>query len=213
MFFRKSINGSAYTQRLILPVGLLILLLVGCQDVPQEADNTPMAVVPTSAPTQGITVADEAYPAPTAQAAQQAGYPTPVDPMEDRYLAEPPDPERELPEPAGQEGVVGGVLIQEITGEGYIPLVPLKFMLGQVLLTDTGEPAYIRTGADSPTAELFNSGVFIFHSVEPGDYGLVVDLGFTSFTVQDENFQPRIITVEPDMVLDLGQVITNIPGY
>jgi hypothetical protein len=104
-------------------------------------------------------------------------------------------------------------LIQEITGEGYIPLLPLKFMLGQVLLTDTGEPAYIRTGADSPTAELFNSGVFIFHSVEPGDYGLVVDLGFTSFTVQDENIQPRIITVEPDMVLDLGQVITNIPGY
>ncbi|UCG25237.1 MAG: hypothetical protein JSW55_04350 [Chloroflexota bacterium] len=212
MVYRKYININSGSRLLALSVGVLVLLLAGCQETQEEPEQATEIVAPTVAPAQEIAVEDEAYPGPLGQSNGETAYPEPVDSREDQYLAEPPDPERELPDPLGEAGVVGGALIQEVLGEGYIPLFPLKFMLGEVLLTDSGEPAYIRTGTDSPSAELLPSGVFIFHSVEPGDYGLVVDLGFTQFTIQNEDGTPRIIAVEPGMVLDLGLVITGIPG-
>jgi hypothetical protein len=187
----------------------LTILLIGCQTegVTVEPPEITVAISPTNQPSE-----DGAYPSPLTTATLPQGYPeSDASQNNGNYLAEPPNPERQLPEASAESAVIGGVLLQEEPGLGYIPLIPLKFLLGKVLFTDSGEPAYIRTGGDSSSAELFDTGIFVFHAVEPGEYGLVVDLGFTQFPILNEDGTPRTINVTSGQVLDLGQVITQIP--
>jgi hypothetical protein len=153
-----------------------------------------------------------AYPGPGTTEEPPSGYPAPVNPTLPDFQPEPPDPVRDLPEPSGQAGVVGGVLIYEEPGVGYVPLQPVELILGELLYTDTGEAAYIRKGGGSPRAEFLPTGVFIFSTVPPGEYGLIVDMGYTELQVLDQGGAPTIYTIESGEALDLGQVIVELPS-
>lgn len=199
---------------LFVTLGLLIVLLAACGQDGQEATLA-------AAPAGETPRVGEAYPAPELSTGAYPGpsttetppgYPGPFNTTVPNFQPEPPNPDRELPDPSGQAGVVGGVLIYEEPGLGYVPLAPVELVLGEILYTDGGEAAYIRKGADSPRAEILPAGVFIFPTVAPGDYGLVVDLGYTEFTILEPNGTPKIITIESGKALDLGQVITQVPG-
>lgn len=195
-----------------IALAAILLLTAGCQSDKTLLDQPTEPTSPTVINESGVTPQGESYPGPMEDLVNDESYPGVVAVDSRDFQQDPPDPSRELPEAKASTGVIGGVLIEEVEGKGYTPLHPLKFMLGKILLANSGQPSYIRTGEDSVKAELFPSGVFIFHSVEPGDYGLVVDLGFTSFVINGEDGSPLVITVEPGSVIDLGQVITKIPS-
>lgn len=126
-------------------------------------------------------------------------------------LPEPPDPERAIPNPDSNTAAIGGVLIREVGENGYLPVVPQALYLGKVLLNSAGEQALISQGSDSPQAQLFQTGVFIFSDVPPGTYGLVIDLGFSQFPLTDESGVDLLIDVEGGKAYDLGQVMVALP--
>lgn len=119
--------------------------------------------------------------------------------------AEPPNTERDLPAADSETGTVGGILIREIVGEGFVPLTPHQLILGEIINFDNGEPAYVGTSGESPIAELFPTGIFIFRNIAPGNYNLVMDIGITQVLV-GETF-----SVKAGQVVDLGQVIVELP--
>jgi len=187
------------------------LLLSACGPSGGAPAETPAAAVSVPVVVDGATTDDTTavtqesttgYPGMPA-AAPDPGYPVPTP---EGMQAEPPSPEVNLPAAGGDNGVVGGVLIREVGDQGFMPLIPRELILGEIVSVNTGEPAYVRTNEDSPRAELFPTGVFIFRNVPPGEYGLVMDLGFSQFLIEDYTF-----SVEPGQVLDLGQVITKTP--
>ena len=90
-------------------------------------------------------------------------------------------------------------------GEGFIPFAPQKLLLGEIITLDNGEPAYVGSSGESPAAELLPTGIFIFSNIPPGDYNLVVDIGITQFLAGDK------FTLEAGQVIDLGQVIIELP--
>lgn len=156
--------------------------------------------------------ASSAYPgANPGNLTPESAYPGPK-PTIEGLQTEPPDPALNLPDAQQTSGVVGGVLIREVVDQGFIPLVPKSLVLGEIITTDNGQPAYVRTSGKSAEAELFPTGIFIFRNVPPGTYGLVVDLGFTQFLVKSTDGNPLTFTVEAGQVLDIGQVITQLPG-
>lgn len=145
----------------------------------------------------------EPYPgADTALLPQVAPYPGPTI---EGLQPEPPNTERDLPAAENDTGVVGGILIREIVGEGFLPFTPQKLLLGEIITLDNGDPAYVGASGESPTAELLPTGIFVFRNIPPGDYNLVVDIGITQFLAGDT------FTVEAEQVLDLGQVIIELP--
>lgn len=177
----------------------------------------PTPIPETTAPTSGE--AESVVPPATSEDGS-SGYPAPDEASQpivaypgseyETLQAEPPNPERELPAAGADVGVIGGVLIRELTDQGFMPLNPQKLLLGEIVNTTSGEAAYVSVDdANSPQAELFPTGVFIFRNVAPGTYGLVVDLGFTQFLVNKPDGSQFLFTVEPGQALDLGQVITQ----
>ncbi|MEZ4510982.1 MAG: hypothetical protein R3C62_03830 [Chloroflexota bacterium] len=195
----------------------LVLILAACGGgntssalpTPIPETNAPANSEPESivAPDPGDNNSDaNGYPAPETD---QSIVPYPGSEYE-TLQAEPPNPERELPAAGADVGVVGGVLIRELTDQGFMPLNPQKLLLGEIVHTASDEPAYVSVDDQtSPQAELFPTGVFIFRNVAPGTYGLVVDLGFTQFLVNQPDGSQFLFTVEPGQALDLGQVITQ----
>ncbi len=145
----------------------------------------------------------EPYPgADKALLPQVAPYPGPTP---EGLQPEPPNTERDLPAADNDTGVVGGILIREIVGEGFVPFTPQKLLLGEIIALDSGEPAYVGASGESPTAELLPTGIFVFRNIPPGDYNLVVDIGITQFLAGDT------FAVEAGQVIDLGQVIIELP--
>ena len=166
-----------------------------------EAVSTNAPAIAESSESTESTTAD-GYPAP------DAGY---LGTLPEGLQPEPPNPDRQLPEAGDGTAVIGGVLIRELVEEGgYLPLTPQRLLLGEIVSTTDGQPAYLSVDdQNSPTAELFPTGIFIFRNVPPGTYGLVVDLGFTQFLVNQPDGSQFLFTAEPNQALDLGQVITQ----
>lgn len=187
----------------------------------ESGDPTAPAVSEEETPSEE-GAGEEAYPGPGAEAAypgtdgeegSESGYPSPGPRRAAEITANPPDPERTLPEASSDDlATVGGVLVEEIVGEGFVPLMPVELTLGRIIETTAGEPAFLSAGSDSPKAELFPTGVFIFRNVEPGTYGLVVDVGYTEFPVETSEDELFMFDLESGQVLDLGQVITPLPN-
>lgn len=201
MGIRRRVNLISYLSVLIS----VLLFVIGCKSV----NDALVATLPaTDAP---INSTANGYPILATQESLPEGYPVPTSYFSDA-LSEPPDPERVLPEAEATTGVVGGVLIWDVTDAGFLPLEPKSFILAEVVKNSKDEPAMIRTSANSPKAELFPTGVFVFQGISPGNYGLVVDLGHTQFPVLSEIGEPLIITVEAGKGIDLGQLITKLPG-
>ncbi len=188
---------------------LLGLLAAGCGPAPAPTLPSTLTAGPTapdSYPGPGTPVVG--YPAPTNLT---PGYPAAAPNLPDNLSTTPPNPERDLPAAAGEAAVMGGVLVQEIVGAGFVPLEPVALILAKVLYTDAGEPAFLASGDDQPRAQLFPTGIFIFQDIPPGTYGLVVDVGYAEFPIQDESGEIRLITLEAGQTLDLGQLITTLP--
>ena len=153
--------------------------------------------------------AESGYPAPGSEA--EGGYPVPEVRREGEIVPEPPNPERDLPEAPSDLATIGGVLVEEIVDTGFVPLMPRELTLGEIVETTDGTPAFFSAGSDSPKAEIFQTGVFVFRNVEPGSYGLIIDVGYTEFPVETPEGELYTFEVEAGEVLDLGQVITSLP--
>jgi hypothetical protein len=195
-------------------LSLLILSLAACNtntSAPAVATYTPVPANNSENPSQ----TENAYPS-TNQENQVVddlpeGYPAPTPYFHD-VSAEPPNPERDLPEASPETAVVGGVLIWEIVDTGFQPLVPNDLILAEVLTNSNNESALIRTSATSPKAQLYPTGIFVFQGIPPGQYGLVVDLGYTQFPIADDTGDVMLLTIEAGNVIDLGQIITEVPN-
>lgn len=215
-------NKALALMKFVLFSSLVLLLSVACGPSTPEATSTPVAPesTATAEPQSGATPVEEtgypgpdiggesAYPGP---AAGETGSASPGYPVEG-VQPEPPDPERELPDAGGENGVIGGVLVREITDQGYLPVTPRSLLLADVIYSDEGEAAFIRQSSDSPQAELFQTGVFVFEEVVPGSYGLVADMGFGQLPVLDAEGATLSFEVEAGEALDLGQVFVQVPG-
>jgi hypothetical protein len=191
-----------------------IAAMVGCRTSDQMPTSRPVVVTDgadeqTIPPPQAGNVTPEGgYPGPTN--AGISDYPGPA--TIEGLVATPPDPERSLPRPQAETGTVGGVLIREITDHGFVPLTPYELILGSVILDSQGRPALLGYDDTSQRAETFPTGIFVFSNVPPGNYGLIVNMGFTQFPVTGDDGGELVITVEEGSVLDLGQVIVQLPG-
>ncbi|MCB0028654.1 MAG: hypothetical protein KDE28_12145 [Anaerolineales bacterium] len=184
---------------------LALLFIVSCgssQDVPPTIAviiNTPAATSAT------VTEDNNGYPAPTASS-DSSGYPG----AGIAGLSEtPPDVQPDLPVPEANFGSIGGVLVREISGEGFIPLTPVRVSLAEVKLLESGEPGFLAYNDDSQDAELPGTGIGIFNRVSPGRYGLVIEMGFTQLLALDENGETLIFELEAGQILDLGQIFVN----
>lgn len=204
-------NFSKITH-LLLRLGLLAglaLVIASCRDTavdetPTAPSTGPAAVGTTASPTES------GYPSPFNQVTPAPGYPAAEQPLEG-VLPEPPNPPRDLPPANSDAGVVGGVLIREITDQGFLPLTPKALFLAEIVLNDAGEAAFLRHNENSPTAELFPTGIFVFNNVPPGEYGLVIDVGFSQFPITDENGEEVLVNVVAGQANDLGQLIVTLP--
>ena len=158
-----------YSILLSIPIFFSFLLLSAC------GGNAAPAPLPTPIPETNNSAAvtqTEAEPAAVAgdsgNTATTDGYPAPdsgyVGAAPEGVQAEPPNPERQLPAADGGTAVIGGVLIRELVEQGgYLPLVPQKLMLGEIVNTTDGSPAYISVNdQDSPQAENFPNRHFHF---------------------------------------------------
>lgn len=153
---------------------------------------------------------ESGYPGVGIAGSADPGYPGASIPED--ALPEPPNPERDIPAPGTDAGAVGGVLIREVSGAGFLPVTPLALYLGEVLTDSQGRQALIAQGDDSPQAQLLPTGVFIFNNVQPGTYGLVIDIGVSQFPITGEDGLPLLIEVEADKAIDLGQVFVELPS-
>ncbi len=222
-------NKKVIAARNVVALTLLMLLLAACG---AASNPTPKAIPVTidSAPASTSTGSSApATPAQTQQSAPSSAYPGAAaaypgvaageataypgsSSSGSVGLPEPPNPERTLPNPGSNTAAIGGVLIREVNENSFLPVVPQALYLGEVLLNSAGEQALISQGTDSPQAQLFQTGVFIFNNVPPGTYALVIDVGFSQFPITDENGLELLIDVEGGKAYDLGQVMVRLPS-
>ena len=201
-----------YLNRFCFVSLLCILLFVACNNVqpsPSPAnENEPAGASPSASSYPGPS--DSGYPAPSGSEGSD-GYPGPGVEIVEGVQAVPPDPERNPPTPQPDSGVVSGVLIREVTEQGFIPLTPRGLYLARILQNDSGEQALMRRGDDAPQAQLLPTGIFIFDNVPPETYGIIIDVGFAQFPLEEADGTQIILAVEPGQSIDLGQVFVELP--
>jgi hypothetical protein len=175
-------------------------------DGPQIIINTPAAGSVTAVappPTTGeggypnpLTSADSAYPAPTLEG----------------ILTDLPQTPEELPEPEAGFATVSGAVVSPIEGQGFLPVTPRSITLGQIVTDNQGRPTFLRSSDNGTQAQLFGAGVFIFNGVEPGRYGIVLDLGYGVFPITLEDSEEIFLfDVEAGESLDLGVLFFPLP--
>ena len=201
----------------LLIVCLLFFFAIGCGNAsptstPPSPTNTD-ATTPeaTQATTNSEPTSDTGYPGTNNQP-QTSGYLSPEESIVVEGVSPNiPDPEIIFPENNPNAGVVGGVLAREITDQGYVPVQPRELILGKIVENNLGEQVLISVAADSQRAQLFATGIFLFSDIPPGDYGIVIDLGFTQFPLLNENGEQILLTIEGGKTIDLGQILVEIP--
>lgn len=224
---KRKRNIIAITKYLLLAL-FIALFIVACSNSGENGDNTTNSTTNTNSGSTEVNTTDQAtttgsdttsgYPGTMAD----AGYPgTGVEMADSGYpgaevpentLSELPNPERDVPAPSENLGSVGGVLIREVDSTGFLPVTPQALYLGKVLNNNQGQQVMIAQGDDSPKAELLPTGVFVFNNIEPGTYGIVIDIGVSQFPLTGEDGKEMLIEVEPNKALDLGQVIVKLPN-
>ena len=110
---------------LVIILLLIVALLAACnQDTPAVATPTPESseeiVEETVSAETPVVSTNGGYPGSVAPAG--AGYPVPPSEEVEGALPEPPNPEIPFPETDPDTGVVGGVLVREITDQGFLPV-------------------------------------------------------------------------------------------
>lgn len=202
-------------------IGLMLfvlLILAACGSANNDTTSPKITVVHDSSVGQSETPENEnvtesssansGYPGPITSM-PESGYPAPAIP--EGVQAEPPDPERNISASSPSLGAVGGVLIREITDAGFMPVIPQALYLSEILNDSNGQPALIARSEESARADLFPTGVFAFNGIEPGTYGLVIDLGFTEFPLTGSDGSELLVTVKAGEAIDLGQIFVELP--
>ena len=220
-------NKKGYSIFLIISfMGLSLFTACGPSDSDSGVETVPIPVtidpnLPSLEPTEAsatasenqetLTIAESGYPSP------EDGYPSPDYPgpaaSQDSESAV-ADPDRDLPQPAQDTGVIGGVLAREVFEDGtYIPGQVVSLNLAVTLLDSNGEPAMLRQSDEDLQAELLDTaGLFIFRNVPPGIYGIVANIGITQFPIVDETGETIYIEVVANQVEDIGILTIHLPN-
>lgn len=112
------------------------------------------------------------------------------------------------PEPG--TAIVKGKVISEISGE---PLSDAIVRLAEVFRRpdEEEEDLVMLDQAFSPGTRTDNQGNFVFESVEPMEYVIVVgDVENTYRIVADDSGIASVFKAEPDQVLDVGELIVEL---
>ncbi len=185
-----------------------------------EVTTIPVTVVFNASTEQNGSV-DDGYPVTvstdingypvTVVSEEGVAYPIGQD-IPEGMMGEPPDPERNLIVLSPVLGAVGGVLIEEIVDAGFVPITPRTIYLADILENSQGEQVLLARRADSPKAELLPIGVFAFSGVQPGIYGLIIDMGFSEFPILQEDGSELLVIIEAGKAVDLGQIFVDMPN-
>ncbi|MEM9775020.1 MAG: hypothetical protein AAF902_10595 [Chloroflexota bacterium] len=155
------------------------------------------------------------YPAPE-EAIAENGYPSPnQQPSNDLVgpVQEIGGIQVDVPAPASDAASIGGVLVRERIDENtFYPMVPARLLLGEIVNSTEGAPMFLSAGDSSISAEVFDTGAFIFRSIPPGTYGLVVDLAVTTYPVRGDDGTMLLVTVESGDAINLGEVSAEVPS-
>jgi len=205
--------GSILSVKSIPALSLLVFAMIaGCNDAPRNDQQT-VAVVTVGSESLEEESGNDAYPDSNTSTPNDVSSEAYAPPTVEGLLANPPSPDFSLPTPEQDLGVIGGVLIREvIEAGGYLPVVPKSLYLGEIVYADNGTPVYVRRNTESPRAELFETGVFLFNNVPPGQYGLIIDLGFTEQILTTQDGSNLTVILAPGDVIDLGQVFVTLSG-
>jgi len=200
-----------------------LLLLQACSQESEPPTSPATAAVPAAttgamgntaeaeAPAVDTSAAvspDQGYPPLLEEIEPGSGYPEPGDPDYVDLTNRPELPEVEpTPEPA--MAVVSGIILDDRT-EAAPPEAAL--FLGRIVTTDTGMRVVRLEQAEDPYAVPEADGRFLFPTVEPGEYGLILVHPDISFVVDDpDTGHSLIFTVEPGQSLDLGTIVITLP--
>lgn len=215
---------------LFIPCTFLLFVLSACSNVTQPDPGPDITVnidpdLPTVAPeptaeteqieseslgepenNNAVTTSGDGYPAP--EVASDPGYPSPSESGQ----PEPPDPERNIEVVSQDTGSAGGVLVRELSDNGgFQPIKPVDLYLAEMILDTNGNPVFVGKTDGSPSANLFETGVFIFQSVVPDTYGLIIDLGFAEFPITEDNGDIKLVEIQAGEAIDLGQLFVTLP--
>lgn len=181
----------------------LILVVTSCQnEISNEQQPIPNDTNSDILEEQtGIISIDEnGYPVSSIAQVDSAGYPVPTP---SGLLTQLPDSPK-LISPEDGFATIGGAIVDPVDGGGYIPIAPQSIALGEIVSDDQGRPIFLRSTDVGQKAQLLNAGVFVFNGVEPGRYGLVIDLGIGTFPILDNDGSILLFDVVAGEALDLG---------
>ena len=162
----------------------------------------------TTAPEKSYPAGDPAYPSADIEPTLNPAYPVGEAPLSGS--PEPPNPKVELPAASAGNGTIGGVLIRKYQDDTFVPVNPYKLILATQVMDAEGNPLLWRHDENSPLAQLFETGVFIFADIPPGTYGLILNLAVEELPVKGPDGQDLFIELKPGQALDLGQIIIDL---
>lgn len=189
----------------------LLLFTAACQNSPTTSPTDPTTAPPATTNESANSAETEsgypAYPASAQVAVPDSAYPVPTP---DGLMQELPETTAGIPEPEADFATIGGAIVTPIEGQGYTPVNPQNIYLGEIVSDAEGRPVFLRSKEDGPAAQQFGAGVFIFNRVEPGTYGLVLDLGIGTFPIVDEQEEILLFDVAAGEALDLGVLFFSL---
>lgn len=191
---------------------LLFLFAVGC--TPEQTQTPEIGIAITVDPNLEVpepaNPRPEGYPSPETEGAPADGYPGPasnVPTLDPAVLAG----EVEVPVPEGNAATIGGILVSKVDENSFTPIAPVSLTLAEFLRGSDGEVAMLAAG-DLYKADVRSTGVFIFNGVPPGEYSMVVDLGFTKFPITDDAGEFVRFAVTAGEAKDVGIIEVEVPS-
>lgn len=107
----------------------------------------------------------------------------------------------------GKSQIQGYLLLQHNSKKE--PVKGTILYLAEVIVDSNGLESFVSMDRlHSPRTITNSDGFFVFNNVEPGRYGLVLDVITNSFLLNDSKLnQPLIITVLDNQKVDLGKLV------
>ncbi len=187
---------------------LIVIGLLGLQACAQQQEPSGEEITTLS---PGVPGGDTGYPASGSSIEGEAeAYPAYPGPGASSSVdAEANEPLKPLPAPAAGMATVGGIIIDRATNQAP---KEAGLYLGTIVIADTGLRVVRLNQEEDLVTVPTQNGQFIFEDVPPGEYGLILFHPDISFVVDNpEDGFSLIFNVEPDQVMNLGEIPVNIP--